>query len=255
MSLSSMRIMIGISGAMLFAATSTDAQAGRRFGHGHGVHVVAPFVRVDVSPHGATSVRAPFVAVDPGRVVIGPHRYYHHSVEPAYVVGGRYAEPYAVAPGAAPIQPLTVDELAALDEVALFAELRGASAALDGRLSRLSTGDGWRRHLGIDPALLGERGNLPEVIHVDKLQPMLVRFDKVASNPKYAKIANFPSFGATRLALAEVIRRFDGSDDPESPATDENINANVEETPIENLPALKPEPDTASGERSILKRR
>ena len=70
-----LRPLFAVGGAVfMLVPAPADAQMVRRYGRG-GVHVRAPFVRVDIAPNGATSVRAPFVAVDdPGGVYIGPWR-------------------------------------------------------------------------------------------------------------------------------------------------------------------------------------
>ncbi|MCG8449651.1 MAG: hypothetical protein MI725_08735 [Pirellulales bacterium] len=228
---------------------ASEAQIVRRFAGG-GVQIRAPFVRVNVGPYGGTSVRAPFTAVDPsGRVHVG--------------IGARLLPPpvYAAPPqavSAQPVRPLPrQEELAVMDEVTLLDALRDATYRLDHRLARLTTGAGWQRHLIIPPEILGQPGSLPSVLQIDELQKLLARYDKVSTNPEYAKIAGLPSFVATHAALREFIARFVGPQQGQ-PVGGETTPAEVGPNDGQEIlptPAPAEKSEATRGEHSILKRR
>ena len=84
---------------------------------GGGVHVRAPFVRVDVGPYGGVSVRAPFTSIDTRG------RYYPYGPPPV-IIERRIQEP--------PIP--TADELAAMDDERLRRTLATTADRLHSRL-------------------------------------------------------------------------------------------------------------------------
>lgn len=145
---------------------------------GGGVHVRAPFVRVDVFPYGGVSVRAPFAAVDvPNR----RYRYY-----PEGVVAGR--------PNIQPVMP-TAQEMAAMDDEALFRLLHFNASQLQRELDRFNTGSEWQRYLHVSD---GQR---------EELGDDLLRFRKIASNAEYGMISSLPAFRATEAVLTELASR------------------------------------------------
>jgi hypothetical protein len=176
---------------------------------GGGVHVRAPFVRVDVFPYGGgVSVRAPFAAVD----VPGRPQYYG---PPPIVVERQVAEPTFSTP----------QELADLDDATLRRILRTNAARLYERLGRFDTGATWQRYLRLrsddfDGSLSDERR--------EALSTLLERFRSVASDPQYAVIAELPNFAAMQSVLTEMVFRIDQS----SAA----IGAGTEELPAPSQP-------------------
>jgi len=247
------RVICGFGCVISLLLTSpAEAQLVRVRRGGGEVHVRAPFVRVDVWPGGATSVRAPFTAVDsPGRVYVGPR--------------GRLLGPYG-RQAVVQARPFpSKQDLAAMDDVALFATLRDVSMRLNLRLARLNTGAGWQRYLALSEEALGgpaseSNAGLPPTIRVDLLQNALVRFDRTAENPEYLKIATLPSFVATQATLRKVVERFagpqiiepSGANSPrtEAPSKPQDLDQNE----LLPTPAPEPRPATSSGERSILRR-
>ena len=263
MRFSILRALFGFGGALvMLLPTPADAQFVRRH-YGAGVHIRAPFVRVTVGPYGGASVRAPFVAVDPGSVRVGFRQRLApvplYAVPPQYVMSPEYAGPSvgetvvtegAVQGAVETYQFPSAAELSAMDDASLLAALRELTSRFDARLARLKTGAGWQRYLRLsEPALSDPGANL------DPLQRALARFDAVADNPEYAKIAGLPSFIATKAALRQVVMRFDGPQmvDPfggdSTPREDEPADGEI-------LPTPKPaaEPEAIRGERSVLKR-
>lgn len=251
-------MVIGVASvsAVLLLTSSAEGQLVRVHRGGGGVHVRAPFVRVDVGPDGTTSVRAPFTAVDsPGHVYVGPHR--------GLLAPSPYAAPTLYGGQAAVhARPFpTQQQLAAMDDAALFATLRDVSTRLNLRLDRLKTGAGWQRYLGVseealDGPAIEPNGGVPLVIRIDLLQKVLTRFDLTADNPEYVKIATLSSFLATRTVLRKVIERFGepqiiDSSGADSPRTEVSDKPQDEVLPT---PAPEPRSGTSSGERSILKR-
>jgi hypothetical protein len=251
-------MVIGVASVstVLLLTSSAEGQLVRVYRGGGGVHVITPFVRVDVGPDGATSVRAPFTAVDsPGHLYVGPHR---GLLAPSpYTAPTLYGGQAAVQARPFPTQ----QQLTAMDDAALLATLRDVSTWLNLRLDRLKTGAGWQRYLGVwEEALEGPaiepNDGVPPVIQIDLLQKVLTRFDRTADNPEYAKIATLSSFIATRTVLREVIERF-GEPQIIDPLDSDSPRTEVSDKPQnELLPSPTPEPrsGTSSGERSILKR-
>lgn len=70
-------------------------------------------------------------------------------------------------------------------------------------LARLSTGDGWRKHLEIDS--LQKAAENPSLKSSEDIERLATRFDRVAQNPEHQPIAQLPGFQGIRSALHEVI--------------------------------------------------
>jgi len=175
---------------------------------GGGVHVRAPFVRVDVYPYGGVSVRAPFAAVDvPGRPYYygrGPMVIERHVAEPSFP---------------------TAQELAVSDDASLQRSLRSIADRLQQRLGRFNTGSTWQRYLRLPDEILGDSS---AVERREALTELAERFHDVAAEPKYAMIAELPAFAAMRAALIEATSRF--GDSPEA------SGARAEELPDPSKP-------------------
>ncbi len=200
--------LIGLGGALLmFLPTPAEAQIVRRF-PGGGLQVRAPFVRVNVGPYG-TSVRAPLVAVDPGSVRIGLRRRFApvpQQVAPvvrrpvvAVPRSGDLSDRGYVLPDRGYVPFPTAEELAAMDDLTLLTAVNDLGYSLDVRLARLETGAGWQRYLRIPASA--------PTAHSEKFVQTLARYDSVADNPEFAKIAGLPSFIATKAALRQVVAR------------------------------------------------
>jgi hypothetical protein len=165
---------------------------------GGGVHVRAPFVRVDVFEDGGVSVRAPFTSVDtPGR------RSY-------YVERRAFVEPQLAAP-----EWSTAGELAAMDDASLRRTLRLNAARLHQDLDRFTTRASWQRYLRLPEDLASDSSTEPD--H-EALARTLGRFRFVAANPEYSMISNLPAFHATQDALDEMVSRLENSAAPGSSA-------------------------------------
>ncbi len=240
MSSRSLGMLIGLGGALgMLAPMPAEAQIIRRF-RGGGVQVRAPLVRVNVGPYGGTSVRAPFVAVDPGGVRVGLRQ----RLAPIYQPVVPQVRPPVAANGYSGtlsdrgyVPFPTAEELLAMDDRTLFTTLNDLFHALDARLSRLTTGAGWQRHLLVPSRVL----NAPAA-NLDELQQTLARFDAVADNPEYAKIAGLPSFIATKAALRQTVLRFNGP---------RIVNPSADE--VLPTPTQVAEPEATRGEHSIIK--
>ena len=156
-----------------------------------GVYVRAPFVRVYVDPYGGTSVRAPFTAVDV------PGRGYRHA-EPPIAIERRAMQPSFA----------NAQELAAMDDKALWQFLSSTAARLYERLGRFDTGDSWQRYLRLPEGVLTDSSSNSHERR-DALKKLLGRFHYVATEPRYKRIANLPTFTAMQAALTEVVSRLD----------------------------------------------
>lgn len=192
-----------------------------------GVHVRAPFVRVDVGPFGGVSVRAPFAAIDvPGR------RYLY---EPGPIVmDGPMPDRWS----AQTILQKT-QELRRMDDETLRRQLRSYAARLQYELRQFDTGDRWQSYLRVPEAVFAGPWENP-VESLDALSTTFNRFNKIAADPQYGMIAGLPAFGATQVVMAEMISRSAGSEN--------STGARSEELP-------PPDPSQAKGERSLLPRR
>ncbi len=275
--------------AVVCAADTADAQIVRRFAGG-GVQVNAPLVRVNVSPYGATSVRAPFTAVDsPGRTYVGRRRRF--LAQPRYAPPTRSAAPRktkpiaqeaAKVPERANVDALpypTTEQLAEMENAELVETLRQMMARLQYRLSLLETGKGWQEYLVLSREILGSPGSPPTTANIGAIHEILPRYRSVRSDPQFQKIAGLPSFGATLAAMEETTRRFADAEHQDSqhrlqdgpqitnPNSDRSTDGGTHEaapnkTPRQNVPAeVLPSPgptlvpNAKRGERSILKRR
>jgi hypothetical protein len=165
---------------------------------GGGVHVRAPFVRVDVYDDGGVSVRAPFTSVDtPGR------RSY-------YVERRAFVEPPTAAP-----EWSTAGELATMDDETLRRTLRLNAARLHQSLDRFTTRASWQRYLRLPEDWA--RGSFMEPDQqYETLASTQSRFRFVASNPEYTMIARLPAFQAMQDALDEMVSRLENSAIPSS---------------------------------------
>jgi len=264
--------LIGLGGALIMLLPApAEAQIVRRF-RGGGLQVRAPLVRVNVGPYGGVSVRAPLVAVDPGSVRVGLRRRLApvpQQAAPAaravprsgdlsdrgYSLSDRGNAPSDRGPLNRAYVPFpTAEELAAMDDATLFTAVNDLGYSLEVRLSRLETGAGWQQYLRIPESALSA-----PAASFDRFAQTLARYDSVADNPEFAKIAGLPSFIATKAALRQVVARLAGaqtvgparvnSSGPEFPSS---VPPSAEE--ILPTPAVPVEPEATRGEHSILKR-
>jgi hypothetical protein len=136
----------------------------------------------------------------------------------------------------------TAGELAGMADGVLLDTLAGLMAQFDEDLARFTTAASWRGYLRLpDDALPA-----PVDGHVDlgfaSIVETLRRFDSVAAEPRFRQISSVPSFGAARLALAEVVNRFDGA----VPAAQETAAA-----PWRSFNSAPPTRDAASQGESL----
>ncbi len=186
-------------GIALLAAAASHAQW-VNVTPGGGVHVRAPFVRVDVFEDGGVSVRAPFTRVDtPGR------RSY-------YVERRAFVEPQTMAP-----EWSSADDLAAMDDETLRRTLQLYAERLHQSLGRFNTGATWQRYLRLPQEWVSDPSALPDQQH-EALVKALSRFRFIAANPEYSMIARLPSFNAMQDALQEMVSRLENSAAPGSSA-------------------------------------
>jgi hypothetical protein len=184
-------------GIAILAARACQAQW-VQVTEGGGVHVRAPFVRVDVFEDGGVSVRAPFTSVDtPGR------RSYR-------VERRAFVEPQMAAP-----EWSTAGDLAAMDDETLRRTLRLNAARLHQDLGRFNTRASWQRYLRLPEDWASDSSTKPE--H-EALARTLGRFRFVAANPEYSMIASLPSFHVMQDALDEMVSRLENSAVPRSSA-------------------------------------
>jgi hypothetical protein len=186
-------VMYAIVGAMLSYTAGTCRAQWVEVSTDGGVYVRAPFVRVYVDPYGGTSVRAPFTAVDV------PSRGHPYAQPPAVI------ERRVLQPSVPKAQELTV-----MDDEALWRFLSSTANRLHERLGRFDTGASWQRYLRLpDEVLTDSSSNLHE--RRDALAKLLGRFRYVATEPRYERITNLPTFTAMQTALMEVVSRLDAS--------------------------------------------
>jgi hypothetical protein len=182
-------VLLRIAGGIAVTIVADFSQAQWVSVGGGGVHVRAPFVRVDVGPYGV-SVRAPFTAID------RPGRYYPYGPPPV-IIERRTQE--ARIP--------TADELEAMDDEKLRQALASTADRLHARLRRFDTGATWQRYLlrFTDEALADfstEAGATGLAV-----SESLGRFRSVASEPNYHMIAELPAFVAMQSILGEMETR------------------------------------------------
>ena len=80
--------------------------------------------------------------------------------------------------------------------------LKGQAEVLDKSLERLSTGEGWRKHLELDSlAKLADEKNLQSNEEVQRIED---RFNQVMRNPEYQAIAQLPGFNGVYSTLHKL---------------------------------------------------
>jgi hypothetical protein len=210
---------LAVSGAVATLTASTLFAQPVGVSVGGGVHVRAPYVTVDVYPGGGVSVRAPFTAVDVGG------RPYRHGPGPVV-----FERPMVTTSSS------TSQDLAAMNDEALWRTLRSTSAQLRDRLNNFDTGDTWQRYLRLpDQVIAGPDPNEPGAR--EAFAQLLQRFRDVSVELRYQKIADLPAFKSTQAALTEVVSR------QRNPAS--LTGATSEELPV-------PQRRRVRGERSVL---
>ena len=145
----------------------------------------------------------------------------------------------------------TPEQLVAMDSSQLEATLRDVSSQLHVRLSNLETGTSWQRYLKIPGVLLDAPTQ-----NTKELNKSLAKYDAVAGNPRYAKLAGLPSFIATGATLRELAASLEGPQLNISGVTNGGAAKRQDVAAEEVLPtpADPQQPDATRGERSILKR-
>ncbi|NOY42313.1 MAG: hypothetical protein GXP26_10820 [Planctomycetes bacterium] len=263
----SFRKIIAVSGVIvLLLPALADAQIVSRSADG-GLHVRAPFVSIDVPPLDMLAARGPvggrrfFGRRRPATPAPRTNRQPQQGQQatpgvpelapPAARVAAAGA-PTLAAPGARAIVEKekslpTPEKLAAMDVAALEATLRDVSGQLHTQLSSLQTAAGWQRHLKIPTVVLQA-----PMQNAEALKKTLAKFDAVAGNPQYAKLAGMPSFIATGATLRRLGAISTGDQTTASTAPKQKQAVVAEE--ILPTPAEPTQPDATRGERSILKR-
>jgi hypothetical protein len=145
----------------------------------------------------------------------------------------------------------TPELLATMDVSQLENTLRDVSSQLHVRLSNLKTGAGWQRYLKIPGVLLDAPTQ-----NAETLQKTLAKYDAIAGNPRYAKLAGLPTFIATGATLRELSAISGNPQLNISGVTNEGAAQRQAVVTDEILPtpAEPRQPDATRGERSILKR-
>jgi hypothetical protein len=82
------------------------------------------------------------------------------------------------------------------------AVLRGQAEMLNKSLERLSTGDGWRKHLQLDE--LQKIADTKNLESNDEIKRIEERFDQTAHNPDYQAIAQLPGFSGVYGTLHKL---------------------------------------------------
>lgn len=264
---------------MLASATSVEAQLVRRT-LGGGIQVDAPLVRVNVGP---PAVATPHTTLRVGGGLLG-RRLQLRNQAAANANNRRRmnltpSEPVEEKePTLADVDELpypTADQLHGMNDAQLVESLREMMGRLNYRLSLFNTGDGWQNYLVLTREDLGAPGSGPKTPKFETVQQVLPHFEDVSEDSQYVKIHTLPSFQAAHAALTEVERRF-GKIAPNEPAATEVaklapktpasgpelISAAEAEPPstVVRAPQRRrmlptPQPASARGERSILKRK
>lgn len=183
--------LLGCIGGTSFFNSNTLLAQIVAFSPRGGVHVRAPFVRVDVFPYGGVSVRAPFAAVDvPGR----RFRYGPDS--------NVFGEPRYAAKMPSP------HELATMGEESLWRLLQIDANWLHDELRRFDTALRWQQYLRVPEA---DRADSPVPIEERRVafDDAIERFGTTAADPQFAMIAQLPAFTATQMVLTELRARLD----------------------------------------------
>lgn len=151
------------------------------------------------------------------------------------------------------LRALSQQEVANMDLAALQTALSNTSGLLSNELNRFSSAASWQGFLNL-PSGIVEEGT----IDLAALQTALERFEKVASDPKFAQIADLASFSQARSLLTELVSRADVPTDAGlqliDPASGEGPLANPSGDRVESLPAPAPVRRMNEGEHSILVR-
>ncbi len=177
------------SSSFLFKSNTMVAQI-VDFSPRGGVHVRAPFVRVDVFPYGGVSVRAPFAAVDV------PGRRFRYGPEPIIT-----SEPQWYGPNMPASQ-----QLATMRDESLWRLLQIDANRLRDELRRFDTAVRWQRYLRVPEAGLADSPASADERRV-ALEDAIERFGKTAADPQFAMIAQLPAFVATQMVLTELWAR------------------------------------------------
>jgi hypothetical protein len=213
-------ILLGSFGSAAWLATCTSHAQIVDVSPG-GVHVRAPFVKVDVFRGGGVHVRAPFTAVDVG----GRPRY-------------NGPPPYAVERPIFQASIPTAQELAAMDDDALWQSVRLAAERLHYRLNRFNTGYTWQRYLRVPDEVLSDTTSGGEQYQL-AITNWLQRFRKISDEPQYGKVAELPEFVAMQALLAEAASR---------PISSSSASAGG----AEDLPLPTPPQGRPASERSLI---
>jgi len=276
MPVSSLRKLIVCGGvAVMLLPAVADAQYVSRSPSG-GLHVSAPGVNVNVPPIDALAARGNAG----GRRFFGRRRALNQQAQANQQANGQQPAVQATPQSGAMVPDLaqprasievatkpavpslntvvedpkafpTPEKLAIMDAATLQATLRDVSSRLHVRLSNLETGAGWQKYLNIPGVLLDAPTQNGAV-----LKKTLARYDSVAGNPIYAKLAGMPSFIATGAtlrqltAVAEVPQLNILGSTGGASAKQQAIGAEE----ILPTPADPAQPNATRGERSILKR-
>lgn len=217
--------------------STADAQF-LRIGPLGGVQLRLPRVSVDVGPGGATSVRAPFTAVDTPGYRYGSPYYGSPYRGGAAVVVGRPAfgaPAVSVATPAPAGQPLSA---AQLSDEQLLQELATAGNALAQALAARQGGDVWVEFLRPQ-----ELAGLAQAGDTATLTRVLQRFDGTRANGQLAWLNNVAGFAATQDLLRQWVIR-------QSPQGQAAAAAGQPTPAAQPTPATPPQP-TAEPTRAI----
>jgi hypothetical protein len=151
------------------------------------------------------------------------------------------------------LEMLNPNDVTAMEVPDLQTALSNTSGALGNELARFSSAASWQEFFALPGSIVDEG-----TIDLAALQTALVRFENVAANPKFAQIAELPSFDQARSLLTELVNRVDvptTEDGPQliDPAGNTELSAEAE-TANESLPAPQPQLPRNEGEHSILVR-
>jgi hypothetical protein len=128
-----------------------------------------------------------------------------------------------------PASERTASDLARLGDAELLNAVVEATARLEQRLARFTTGEGWQEYLQLPAdALPPPAADGTVKLGMRSLGRALGRFDSVAGNPTFGKISALPEFGAVRDSLREVVTRFGGGAPPDARR---EVDREVEELP------------------------
>ena len=151
------------------------------------------------------------------------------------------------------LEMLNQNDMTAMEVPDLQTALSNTSGSLGNELGRFSSAASWQEFFTLPGSIVDEG-----TIDLAALQTALVRFENVAANPKFAQIADLPSFNQARSLLTELVNRVDvptTEDGPQliDPAGHTELSAEAESTD-ESLPAPQPQLPRNEGEHSILVR-